>query len=76
MKSKTKDLILTTDLRGKLKELFQTELSKLPEYLDELPVKEKLDYLFKLMPFVLPKVENVNYNKGEPDEYRLRVWTE
>ncbi len=76
MKEKTKDSILTTNLRNGLKELFQKELLKLPEYLNEMPPKEKLDYLIKLMPFVLPKVESVNYDKGEPDEYKLRVWGE
>ncbi len=47
-----KETFITTDLRKELKKIFATELKKLPEYLNDLHSKEKLDYLIKLMPFV------------------------
>ena len=73
MKEKT-ETILTNDLRNSLKELFKKELTKLPGYINILQPKDKLDYLLKMMPYVLPKVENVNHETGEPGEYELKLF--
>lgn len=59
--------ILTTDLRNTLKSMFQKELEKLPETLELLEPKERLNILCKLMPYVMPKTGSVNYWVGEPD---------
>ncbi len=69
-----KETFITTDLRKELKKIFATELKKLPEYLNDLQSKEKLDYLIKLMPFVFPKIDNVNHETGEPGEFELKGW--
>lgn len=66
--------VLTINLRSQLKELFAEELAKLPDYLKELETKERLEYLIKFMPFVLPKVNNVNIKNGEPDEFKIREY--
>lgn len=58
--------ILTTDLRKTLKAMIQKEFEALPETLKELEPKERLNILCKLMPFVLPKVESVDSESGEP----------
>ena len=63
MNTKTTE-VLTTDLRTTLKELFVRELEQLPAVLEGLEPKERLDYLLKLMPFVLPKVINVSHATG------------
>ena len=61
--------VITKDLRNQLKELVKSELEQLPEYLNDMEPKERLDILLKLMPFVLPKVKGVNHSLGEPDEF-------
>jgi len=63
---KTKEQILTNDLRDKLKSIMQKEFEKLPETLEKLEPKERINILCKLMPFVFPKVEAVHPTQGEP----------
>lgn len=63
---KTKDQVLTNDLRDKLKSIMQKEIEKLPETLEALEPKERINILCKLMPFVFPKVESVHPTEGEP----------
>ncbi len=58
--------IITKDLRNQLKELVKTELDKLPDTLENMEPKERLEIVLKLMPFVLPKVKGVSHSLGEP----------
>lgn len=62
----TKEQIITNDLRDKLKSIMQKEIEKLPESLEALEPKERINILCKLMPFVFPKVEAVHPAEGEP----------
>ena len=54
------------NIRSTLKELFKKEMERLPEALNALDEKDRLVFLCKLMPFVLPKVDAVSATKGEP----------
>jgi len=63
---KAKEQILTNDLRDKLKSIMQKEIEKLPETLEALEPKERLNVVCKLMPYVFPKVETVHAKEGEP----------
>lgn len=63
---KTKEQILTNDLRETLKRIMQKEIQKLPETLEGLEPKERLNIVCKLMPFVFPKVETISAKDGEP----------
>lgn len=63
---KTNDHVITNDLRDALKAIFQKEIEKLPEILEGMEPKERLNFLCKIMPFVLPKVESVHSKEGEP----------
>lgn len=63
---KTKEQILTNDLRNKLKSIMQKEIERLPETLEALEAKERISILCKLMPFIFPKVESVHPKEGEP----------
>lgn len=54
-------------LRAELKTMFEKELRQIPEYLDKLEPKEKLNFIHKMMPFVLPKVDSVVMWQGERD---------
>jgi hypothetical protein len=62
----TKTQILTNDLRENLKKIMQTEILKIPEYLDSLEPKDKINTLCKLMPYVFPKVEDISCKDNEP----------
>lgn len=63
---KTKEQILTNDLRDKLKNIMQKEIEKLPKTLEALEPKERINVICKLMPYVFPKVEAVHPKEGEP----------
>jgi len=62
----TQEQILTHDLRAKLKTVMQKEIERLPETLEALEPKERINILCKLMPFIFPKVEAVHPTQGEP----------
>ena len=63
---KTKEQILTMNLRETLKEIMQKEIEKLPKTLESLDPKERLNVVCKLMPYVFPRVETVHPTEGEP----------
>ncbi|NLK81386.1 MAG: hypothetical protein GX277_04190 [Bacteroidales bacterium] len=63
--------ILTKNLRTELKETVQNEIKQIPELLKELDTKERLNVLCKLLPYVLPRVESVNFSLGEPTDWSL-----
>lgn len=66
MKAETKEQVLTMGLREALKNIMQKEIEKLPETLEALEPKERLNIVCRLMPFVFPKVETVSPTQGEP----------
>jgi hypothetical protein len=53
---------LTKELRDALKSVLQNEIELLPEHLEQLEPKDRLELLSKFLPFVLPKLETF---KGE-----------
>ena len=57
---------LTKELRSVLKDVLYEEIDRLPERLDELETKDRLELLVKLMPFVFPKVQSVSQSLDEP----------
>lgn len=59
----------TKEIRNVLKDVINNELLNIETLLTELPPKERLELVIKLIPYVLPKVENVNYNLGEPIDW-------
>ena len=58
---------LVGSIRDILKEQMQKELEHLPETLKDLEPVQRLNILCKLIPYVLPKVEAVHSEKGEPE---------
>jgi hypothetical protein len=42
------------------------EIEIIQDHLDQLNPKERVELLIKLMPFVLPKVENISHTTNEP----------
>lgn len=56
---------LVKDFRENLKEMMHKEVALLPETLKGLEPVQRLNILCKLMPYVFPKVEAVDSEKGE-----------
>ena len=69
MNTKTKEQVLTNNLRETLKTIMQKEIERLPETLETLDPKERLNVVCKLMPYVFPKVETVHAKEGEPLQF-------
>jgi len=69
MNTKTKEQVLTNNLRETLKTIMQKEIERLPETLETLDPKERLNVVCKLMPYVFPKVETVHPKEGEPMQF-------
>ena len=67
----TKEQVLTKNLRTQLKEMLQDEIKEIPKLLKELDTKERLNVLCRLLPYVLPRVESVNFSLGEPTDWSL-----
>ncbi len=51
---------VTSELRKTLKAIIAAELESLPVTLGELPPRERLDLLIKLLPFCMPKVNQIS----------------
>lgn len=66
MSTQKEEKVLTVSLRHTLKAIMQKEVEKIPEYLEGLEPKDRLNVLCKLMPYVFPKVDSVKFNNGEP----------
>jgi len=58
---------LTEGIRETLKDFVQKEIEHLSDTLKELDPVQRLNVLCKLIPYVLPKVESVTHNLGEPE---------
>ena len=63
---KTKEEILTMDLRDVLKRIMEKEISQLQTTLESLPAKERINIVCKLMPYIFPKVDTISSSSGEP----------
>jgi hypothetical protein len=66
MKNKSKEQTLTAELRDTLKTIMQNEIEKLPETLEQIEPKERVNVICKLMPFVFPKLNTISATEGEP----------
>tara|TARA_R110001583_G_scaffold171820_1_gene325552 strand:- start:334 stop:573 length:240 start_codon:yes stop_codon:yes gene_type:complete len=61
----------TKEIRIVLKDVINNELLNIDTLLTQLEPKERLELVIKLIPYVLPKVESVNYSLGEPMDWNL-----
>jgi hypothetical protein len=57
---------LTSDMRAILKGIVSSELERISEILEKLEPEKRADLVLKLLPYVLPKVEAVSMDEGEP----------
>ncbi|RTZ11333.1 hypothetical protein EKM05_01455 [Flavobacterium sp. GSP27] len=61
----------TKEIRTVLKSVINKELLNIETLFEGLPPKERLEILVKLIPYVLPKVDNVNYSLGETTDWGI-----
>lgn len=57
---------LTKELRTALKNIMADEIDKLPALLEALPIPERIEFVVKLLPYVVPKVNSVGSSTDEP----------
>lgn len=50
----------TSELKEAIKTILDTELEKVQEHLEQLEPKERLDFVTKLLPYVVPKQSEIN----------------
>ena len=50
---------ITSELRDSLKAILDGELVTLKATLDNLPAKDRLDVVLKLMPYCMPKIDSI-----------------
>jgi hypothetical protein len=56
---------ITADVREVLKNIVEDELRGLPDKLNELEGKDRLDIVVKLLPYVVPRLEAAEINLTE-----------
>jgi hypothetical protein len=61
----------TKEIRSVLKLVINKELLNIENLFEGLPPKERIELVIKLIPFVLPKVENVKASFGEPTDWGI-----
>lgn len=49
----------TSELKEAIKTILDTELEKVQEHLEQLEPKERLDFMTKLLPYVMPKQSEI-----------------
>ena len=63
--------VMINGLRVELKLILQREIDNLPNLLDQMPPKERIDAICRLMPFIFPKIEAINATDGEPTKWDI-----
>jgi hypothetical protein len=61
----------TKEIRTVLKGVINNELLNIETLLNGMPPKERLEVVIKLIPYVLPKIDNVNHSFGEPTSWEI-----
>ena len=57
---------ITRELRKDLKSILESEINQIPELLSQIKNPErKLNFILKLMPYVLPKMKTIYHTEGE-----------
>jgi hypothetical protein len=65
---------LTSEVRTLLKDLVYNEFANLQTTIQSLEGKERIEFLTKLLPYVLPKVKDVHHDINEPNQNSYENW--
>ena len=60
---------LTKEIRIILKNLLAKEIKNLPDILEQLEPRERLELIIKIMPYVLPKVRDISHDNNESFDF-------
>ena len=60
---------LTKELRSVLKDVLFNEIDQLPNHLQSLQIKDRLELVVKLLPYALPRIEAANHKINEPNDW-------
>jgi hypothetical protein len=60
---------LTKELRTILKDVLFNEIDQLPNHLQALQIKDRIELVVKLLPYALPRIEAASYKIGEPNDW-------
>jgi len=63
--------IMTTELRQVLKDVLAKEYAGMPQLLDDLDSKSRIEAIIKLSKYVMPIVEAVHFKEDEPSIWGL-----
>lgn len=61
--------VVTKELRTVLKQFVRSELETLPSRLQAMSDEQRLTFLVKLLPYVLPTVDRVSHDINEPIDF-------
>lgn len=64
---------LTIELREALKTALSGEIERIPEYLNSLDEKDKLEALSKFMPYILPKFSTIEITGNFETNHKTEV---
>lgn len=67
----SQDIKTVKNLRSELKNFIHDEIKNLPETLEELKSKDRIELLDKLLPYALQKNETIISSYGEPTSWDL-----
>ncbi len=62
---------LTKEIRSVLKDILFYELENIEENLNSLEPKDRIELVIKMMPFVLPKVQQISHSTNEPMDWGI-----
>lgn len=67
--------VTSNEMRNILKEVIDNELHNIDSLLNELPTRERLDYIIKLMPYVLSKLapESIEQPKEPIKKFEVTI---
>jgi hypothetical protein len=62
---------LTKETRTLLKNIVYNEMENIETLLSDVETEKRLEYIIKLLPYVVPKVNGTNYSTHEPIDWGL-----
>jgi len=64
---------ITGEMREFLKKILEKELGNLPHLLNKLSPEKKAEIIVRLLPFVLPKINDINIEMPEQKELKIKI---
>jgi hypothetical protein len=58
--------ILTKEIRNLLKQFISNEMDYVMENINQLELKDRVQFLSRLLPYILPKMNPIMHNADEP----------